>query len=247
MASGVSYTDARAPDGIRLYAVGDIHGRDDLLVAMHARIMDDVMRDRPPDWRIVYLGDYEDRGPNSRRVIEFLSRTTAQDNRVIALAGNHDIGFLDFLSEPDMGGVFANNGGFETGLSYGVRLDLASRQRAAPGHAALVAAVPEHHVAFLRGLELSATFGDFFFCHAGIRPGVPLDAQDAEDLVWIRDTFHRHDGLYEKVVIHGHTPVGEAEIRANRVNLDTGAWFSGRLTALAVEGDRKRLIEVTGR
>jgi serine/threonine protein phosphatase 1 len=244
--AGIHYLDARAPDGMRLYAVGDIHGRRDLLTAMHAHIMDEILRDRPSDWRIIYVGDYGDRGPDTRGVMEFLSRTCAAEERVIALAGNHDVDFLDFLDELDVDGMFANNGGFETGLSYGVRIDLVSQERAAPGHAALIEAMPGHHLAFLRGLELTATFGDFFFCHAGIRPGVPLDAQEPHDLLWIRGPFHRHTGLYPKVIVHGHTPVGEAEIMPNRVNLDTGAWFSGRLTALAVDGDRKRLLEVRG-
>lgn len=244
MKEGVHFLDACAPEGMRLYAVGDIHGRRDLLLAMHRRIMEEILRDQPADWRIIYLGDYEDRGPDSRGVIDFLSKICAEDERAIALAGNHDVGFLDFLKFPDIDGVFANNGGEETARSYGVRLDLSSRRAAAAGHAALVAAVPAGHVDFLAGLPLSVTFGDFFFCHAGIRPGVALEKQDPEDLVWIRSVFHNHAGLHPKVIVHGHTPVEEAEIMPNRVNLDTGAWFSGRLTALAVDGKDKRLIEV---
>lgn len=231
---------------MRLYAVGDIHGRLDLLSIMHSRIMDEILRDRPEDWRIIYLGDYEDRGPDSRGVIEFLSRICATEKRVIALRGNHDAGFLEFLDRFEINGTFAYNGGLETARSYGVALDLSSRERAVSGHAALVQAVPPAHVTFLRSLPLTASPGDFFFCHAGIRPGVPLESQHADDLLWIRDDFHWHRGLYSKVIVHGHTPVREAEIMPNRVNIDTGACFYGRLTALAVEGDRKRFLEVSG-
>jgi serine/threonine protein phosphatase 1 len=246
MAGAVHYLDARAPEGMRLYAVGDIHGRLDLLTSMHAHIMDEIMRDRPRDWRIVYLGDYEDRGPDSRGVIEFLSRICAADKRVIALAGNHDLGLLDYLGSVDTDWMFLDNGGLATALSYGVTPDFSSRKSANSTHEALRRAIPAAHVDFLRNLPLTVTFGDFFFCHAGIRPGVALEAQDAHDLVWIRDPFHRHVGLHPKLIVHGHTPVGEAEILPNRVNLDTGAWFSGRLTALAADGDRKRLLEVKG-
>lgn len=246
MPAGIHYLDARAPDGMRLYAVGDIHGRRDLLTAMHAHIMDEILRDRPSDWRIVYLGDYEDRGPDSRGVIEFLSRTCGSDKRVIALAGNHDLGLLDYLGSIKTDRMFLDNGGMATVRSYGVSPDFLSREKAMATHEAFRRAIPASHIDFLRNLPLTASFGDFFFCHAGVRPGVPLDAQEPHDLVWIRDIFHRHVGLYSKIVVHGHTPVGEAEIMPNRVNLDTGAWLSGRLTALAVDGDRKRLLEVKG-
>ena len=245
MAGGVHFLDARAPEGMRLYAVGDVHGRHDLLAAMHGRIVEEILRDQPADWRLIYLGDYEDRGPDSRGVIEFLSRICAEDDRVIALAGNHDIGFMDFLKSPDIDGVFINNGGAETAGSYGVRLDLASRRAFHAGHAALVQAVPQDHLDFLENLPLSVTFGDFFFCHAGIRPGIPLESQKRDDLIWIRSVFHHHAGLHPKVIVHGHTPVDAPEIMANRVNLDTGGWFSNTLTALAVEGEEKRIFQVS--
>ena len=102
--------------------------------------------------------------------------------------------------------------------------------------------MPESHRKFLHGLEFSASFGDFFFCHAGIRPGVALDAQDPKDLIWIRGDFHRHQELFPKIVVHGHTPVAEPEVLPNRVNIDTGAFASGRLTALVIDGAEKRLL-----
>ncbi|MBN7763326.1 serine/threonine protein phosphatase [Nitratireductor aquibiodomus] len=243
MAVGVSCTEASTPEGMRLYAVGDIHGRHDLLAAMHARLMEEILHDRPADWRIIYLGDYVDRGSNSRGVLEYLANLRESDPRVIALAGNHDVGFLDFLSNPDPFGLFSCHGGFETALSYGVEIDLTSREAMEPGHAALVRAVPQRHRALLATLPYSVSFGDFFFCHAGIRPGVPLEDQTPDDLTWIRRAFHAHEGLHPKLIVHGHTPVRAPEICSNRINLDTGAWHTGRLTALKMEGREKVLIE----
>jgi serine/threonine protein phosphatase 1 len=179
-------------------------------------------------------------------VLELLSRSIKADSRVMALAGNHDLGFLAFLAQPRAQGLFANNGGDATARSYGVELSFTSREALLRGHAALMEAMPQEHLDCLQGLKLSASFGDFFFCHAGIRPGVPLDAQSAEDLIWIRERFRHDPTLHPKIVVHGHTPMPEPEIMPNRVNLDTGAWYSGRLTAMMFEGSRKRLLEVAG-
>ncbi|WEX08465.1 metallophosphoesterase family protein [Chelativorans sp. AA-79] len=241
---GIRYGDAATPEGMRIYAVGDIHGRHDLMAEMHSRIMAEIIEDRPADWRIVYLGDYVDRGPASRQVLEHLSQSVRNDPRVTALAGNHDLGFLAFLAQPRAEGLFARNGGEATARSYSVEIDFGSSEALSRGHAALMEAIPREHLDFLHGLKLSASFGDFFFCHAGIRPGVPLEAQSAEDLIWIRERFRHDPTLHPKLVVHGHTPMPEPEIMLNRVNLDTGAWSTGRLTAMMFEGKKKRLLEV---
>ena len=249
---GIHFLDAHGPDGVRLYAIGDVHGRLDLLAAMHHRIEEEIERDSPTDWRVIHLGDYVDRGPDSKGVIDFLVEARQRDPRHLMLAGNHDIGFLDFLRAPDPEGLFMRYGGVQTAESYGVSLNMdaswfGKAETLKRGHAALVKAVPQAHVDFLRSLPFSMTFGDFFFCHAGIRPGIALENQNQQDLMWIRDVFHDHSGLYPKIVVHGHTPVPEAEVMANRVNVDTLAWQSGNLTALVVDGADKRILSMTGK
>lgn len=242
--NGIHFLDARGPEAIRLYVIGDVHGRRDLLAEMHARIRAELIRDRPADWRIIHLGDYVDRGPDSKGVLDLLIAAGEADRRVLMLAGNHDIGFLEFLAHPTPKGLFALFGGPETARSYGVALDLADPWRFREGSEELVRTVPPAHVALLRTLDFSCTFGDFFFCHAGIRPGVPLDEQERMDLIWIRDAFLDWPHLHPKVIVHGHTPTPEPEVMPNRVNVDTGAFKTGRLTALVIDGIEKRLLSV---
>lgn len=244
--SGVHFLDARGPDGMRIYAIGDVHGHIELLREMHARIASEIERDRPNDWRVIHLGDLIDRGPDSNNVIEFLMAAQASDSRHIVLTGNHDIGLLDFLAKPDPQGLFARFGGVETARSYGVQLLLGDLAQQRVSHAQLLRAIPESHLRWLRGLPFQASFGDFYFCHAGIRPNVPLEDQDPHDLIWIRNEFLNHPGLHPKVVVHGHTPQAEAEVLANRVNVDTGVFYSGALTALVIDGVDKRLFSVRG-
>ncbi len=243
--AGIAFADARGPDGAVVYAIGDVHGRLDLLTIMHATIGGE-MRQRGGDWRIVHLGDYVDRGPDSAGVIDFLIHRQATDARVVSLAGNHDIGFLDFLAVPETESLFARYGGVETAASYGIQLDPADPLAFQSAARALETIVPQSHKDFLNSLRFRIVFGDFFFCHAGIRPGVPLEAQDAHDLVWIRGDFHAHRGLHPKVVVHGHTPVAEVEVWPNRVNVDTGAFATDRLSALVIDGATKRILTVEG-
>ncbi len=226
---------------MRLYAIGDVHGRLDLLEEMHRRIAAELADDPPADWRIIHLGDYVDRGPDSRGVIDFLIAAQAHDERNLAVLGNHDAGFLEFLATPDAESIFARHGGAATAMSYGVADPDFRDPRTAE---ALGRLAPAEHRQFIGALPLSHSFGDFFFCHAGIRPGVPLDDQTRSDLIWIRGEFHNWPGLFDKVIVHGHTPHHEAEVLPNRVNVDTEAWRSGVLTALVVEGIRKWLIAV---
>lgn len=241
--SGIHYLDAAGPEGVRLYAIGDVHGRIDLLARMHAMIEEDLAAQPALDWRMIHLGDYVDRGPDSKAVMDFLIEALDRDPRIAALAGNHDAGFLEFLEMPSTEGIFANNGGRETGLSYGVDADWRDTESLAENYPAFRAAVPATHLAFLRSLPRFIAFGDFFFCHAGIRPGIALDRQDPEDLIWIRQEFLSSADLHPKVIVHGHTPRNTVEIMPNRVNLDIAAYETGRLAALVIDGRVKRLME----
>ncbi len=226
------------PAGRRIYAVGDVHGRADLLSALLARI-DDDLRLRPISEVVqVFLGDYIDRGPNSREVLDLLiGRQKGHD--LVLLKGNHEEYALRFLSDPTVLSEWKNVGGLDTIVSYGVtparRLDSQSQRRLAItlGHS-----MPDSHRRLLGNLALSYSCGDFFFAHAGVRPGVPLQMQSQHDLLWIREDFLLHEGDFGKIVVHGHTPAGEPEIRPNRINIDTGAYATGRLTCLVLEGDQ---------
>lgn len=243
MAGGMHFAEASGPEGARIYAIGDVHGRLDLLTQMHALIEADRAQHADRDWRVVHLGDYVDRGPDSRGVIDFLIKA-ARDPRVVNLAGNHDLGFLEFLATPDRNSIFASFGGRETAESYGIEADF-SADGIHRSHRELARAVPRSHSEFLGGLHFAVTFGDFFFCHAGIRPGVALDRQDPQDLVWIRGEFHRYSDLHPKVIVHGHTPCRTPELLPNRVNLDTGAFQSGVLSAIVIDGRAKQILQVS--
>ena len=251
MTDGVHFADARLPDGMRLYAIGDVHGCRELLVEMHARIDRQIAREGPADWRIVHVGDYCDRGPDTKGVIDFLTGRMAADPRIVCLRGNHDHGFLAFLASSSPAAardsmIFIRNGGEATTASYGVAADFSTPDGMARTRDALTRAMPQEHQAFLARLPYAASFGDVFLCHAGIRPGVPLDAQAPDDLIWIRDEFLSDPRLHPKLIVHGHTPSDSVEIRPNRVNVDTRAFASGRLSALVVEGERRTLVEVSG-
>ncbi|MBD0413064.1 metallophosphoesterase family protein [Oryzicola mucosus] len=243
-AKGVDFASARTPEGMRLYAIGDPHGRLDLLEGMHKRIADEIARDKPDDWRVIHLGDYVDRGPDSRGVLDFLITLKQRDERFVFLTGNHDQAMLHFLATAQVDGIFVRNGGVQTVRSYGVDAFFESPEAAVRTRNQLMDVLPQAHLRFLRNLDYSCSFGDFFFCHAGIRPGVALDKQSRDDLIWIRGTFLNNDDLFEKVVVHGHTPQTDPEILRNRVNVDTGACFTGRLTAFVAEGDVKQTFSV---
>jgi len=228
---------ARAPDHSRIYAVGDIHGRPDLLDRLHDRIRADAENAAGARKVIVYLGDYVDRGYGSFDIIETLSRRPLSGFEIVHLRGNHEAMFLDFLDGNDDGDLWLYNGGDATVTSYGAG---DSRGVAAPAEelrARLNAAVPDHHLIFLRGLADRHVEGGYAFTHAGVRPGVALDDQDPHDLMWIRDAFLDSDADHGYVVVHGHSPARHIHVRPNRIGIDTGACFTGVLTAAVMEGD----------
>lgn len=244
--TGVHLLDAEAPAGMRIFAVGDIHGRLDLLEAILERITADLNTNPPADWRIIFLGDYCDRGPETRGVVELLAAQCEAEPRNIALRGNHDQGLIDFIFGGENASLFVNHGGAETAASYGVAAAFDTEAGQGATRDALAAAIPPRQLSFLSELPYSASFGDFFFCHAGIKPGVALADQEPDDLIWIRTPFLNDPQLHAKVVVHGHTPCAEPEFMPNRICVDTGACRSGILSALVIDGAEKRVLSVTG-
>ena len=234
---------ASTPHGVRVYAVGDVHGRDDLLGDL-ARLIEHDCASAPGEVVTVFLGDYVDRGPHSAAVVERLAAGRFP-TPLRALRGNHEAVLLEFLDDPSALAFWRGYGGLETLHSYGVDVSKAMRgQDYEQTRDAFLAALPASHRTFLESTELSATIGDYFFCHAGVRPGTPLSAQTAEDLLWIRDGFLSYERPFGKIVVHGHTPVASPEVRANRINIDTGAFATSKLTCLALEGEERRFLTI---
>jgi serine/threonine protein phosphatase 1 len=233
---------ASLPDGHRIYAIGDIHGRADLLDSIAREIEADLSSAPVATATAVFLGDYVDRGPHSSRVLERLAH---RDFPVpfVALRGNHEQMLLTFLADPAFLSTWRQFGGLEALHSFGVDLRDAREGRGYDrAHAELVEAMSPEVRDFLEQTATSFQAGDYFFCHAGVRPNVPLASQLDKDLMWIRDDFLRSPAYHGKVVVHGHTPVGEPDLRPNRINIDTGAYVSGRLTSLVLEGKSRRFL-----
>jgi serine/threonine protein phosphatase 1 len=225
------------PDGVRIYAISDIHGRADLLQSLFTAIDADLDRSNPGRAIQVFLGDYVDRGPNSRAVLDLLIRRS-QTHETVCLKGNHEAFFMEVLDEPTKLEDWRHYGGLLTLMSYGVTPTMnPTAGQQVELIEALGQAVPAEHLDFLRRLETSFTCGDFFFVHAGVKPGIPLARQQEQDLLWIRDEFLNSEERFEKYIVHGHTPVNAPDIRPNRINIDTGAYATGNLTLLTIQGD----------
>lgn len=222
------------PADTRIYAVGDIHGRADLLAETIVRIDDDLRR-RPIRHVVeVYLGDYIDRGPGSKTVIDQLA-VRIVDRRAVCLRGNHEVLMEAFIRDPGAFRRWEQLGALQTLASYGVGPPTRSEPNANL-HRRFLDVFPRLHELFLQCLRDSYCCGDFLFVHAGIRPGISIERQNPDDLLWIRREFLNSDDDHGKFVVHGHTPVPHPDIRNNRINIDTGAWRSGTLTCAAIEG-----------
>lgn len=234
---------AAVPPGRRVYAVGDIHGRLDLLDAALARIADDDAARAPMRTELIFLGDLVDRGPDSAGVVERLRRLAAERAGTRFLLGNHEEVFLLALTGDERAvRLFCRIGGRETLISYGVSPEEYERLSYAEVAERLTALVPSAHREFLADCEQLVIVGDYAFSHAGVRPGVPLAEQRSEDLRWIREPFLDHRGALEKVVVHGHTIREDVEFRRHRIGIDTGAYATGRLTVLGLEGDERWIV-----
>jgi serine/threonine protein phosphatase 1 len=235
----------RVPEGQRLYAVGDIHGHLELLERLHAMILADAQSAGGADNYVVYLGDYVDRGPDSRGVIEALCERPLPGFETVHLKGNHEDFMLRFLDGSEAGPNWFQNGGDTTLASYDVArpMEWSGADAYDETRAALAAALSAGHRTFLDELSLSYEAGDFFFAHAGVRPEVPLAEQRPQDLMWIRGAFLDATQDFGKVVVHGHTPESKVQVRANRIGIDTGAFYTGCLTCLVLEGNKRRFLQ----
>lgn len=229
------------PDGVRVYAIGDVHGRADLLRHVRERISEDLAA-RPVDGAavVVHVGDYVDRGFDSRAVLDLLIDAPLAGVESVHLLGNHDAWMIGFLDDPEgIGPPWLRFGGDATIYSYGVRTasppvtpeDLVHLRDA------FAERLPAAHLAFLRSLPLTHRQGDYLFVHAGLRPGTPIEAQKADDLLWIRQPFLDYGGDHGCIVVHGHTVENAPVVRHNRIGIDTGACWTGHLTCLVLEGE----------
>ncbi len=236
---------ARVPLGRRVYAVGDVHGRADLLLKLLEDLRSDAQAGQYEGRPIlIFLGDYIDRGFQSKDVINILLSNAVSPFETYFLKGNHEQAMLQFLGDPGIGPRWAEYGGAETLVSYGVqpprtRTSLDEWMQAS---ADLQAALPSEHLHFLKSLELSVRVGDYVFVHAGVRPGVPLDQQSEHDLLWIREDFLNDRRSLGAVIVHGHTPITRPYRDSRRIGLDTGAYLSGKLTAARFEHEGVEFI-----
>lgn len=232
----------------RIFAFGDVHGEVELLTLMLEKIKTEVASAPGPTAHIIGVGDYIDRGLGSAEVLDLLVNLSRDKSITFtALKGNHEDVFLQFLDRPvEVGQLWMEIGGEETLRSYGV---LPARRSAGAEFLRiredLGRRLPPSHLGFLLGLRTHLAVGDFFFCHAGVRAGIPLEKQSDQDLMWLRNNLAKGDSHLEKIVIHGHRAVREPELRPYRINVDTGAYLTGVLSCVVLEQNQIRTIQVS--
>lgn len=233
------------PAELRIYAIGDIHGRLDLLNELLARISRDIALRPTARSLFVFLGDYIDRGPSSRETIDRLI-DHKKSHESVFLKGNHELIAIKCLSDRALFDQWLRLGGMETLLSYGVPTDtMVKTRQIAILQSAFHSALPQGHFRFFRDLKNSFECGDFFFAHAGVKPDVELSRQRENDLLWIRGEFLSSRQEFGKIIVHGHTPAREIEVAPNRINIDTGAFATGRLSCLVLEGEDLSVIDTS--
>ena len=229
---------ATLPEGQRVYAIGDVHGCLEQLRALHAMIAQDIAA-RPVDQcLLIHLGDYVDRGPDCAEVVALLAAGPAVPGAtVVNLMGNHEDMMIQAIGtgKAEDGAHWMRNGGAESLLSWRIGRNVPQIVWAT--------LIPFPHQRFLRGLALSHRVGPYFFVHAGVRPGMSIDGQKKDDLLWIREPFLSFKKDLGAVVVHGHTPVREPAVRPNRIGIDTGAVLGGVLTCAILEGDRVGFLQ----
>ncbi|TVQ96278.1 MAG: serine/threonine protein phosphatase [Desulfovibrionales bacterium] len=237
-------SSSRVPEGVRVYAVGDVHGRADLLQRLHLRMTEDARSSPMEENVVVYLGDYVDRGLQVREVLDTLLTGLPEGFQAVYLRGNHEEMMLRFLEDPQHLEAWMSIGAQATLMNYrvGVNGNGSTGKRAAEFREALRDAMPDDHLYFLRLLQTSFTLGDYYFVHAGVRPGRPLGSQKTEDLLWIRDDFLSSTSDFGARIVHGHSIVDQPEVRPNRISLDTGAYATGVLSCAVLEADQVRFL-----
>jgi len=229
-----------------VWAIGDVHGRLDLLAPLIAAVLEDLAQAKASRKVIVFLGDYIDRGANSKGVVDLLSQLKAQSVvETHFLRGNHEDRMEAFLTDPELGPGWCDYGGREALRSYGVlppmlKTDAEGWAKACEDFNAVF---DDGQRAFLAGQAYSVSIGDYFFAHAGAEPGVPLDEQDPQQLMWVRQSFLDHPVPFERMVVHGHTPVEQVHADHRRIGIDTGAYATGVLTGLRLEGEARELLQ----
>jgi serine/threonine protein phosphatase 1 len=229
---------ATLPPGQRVYAIGDVHGCLERLAALHEQIAEDLATRPVDDSVLVHLGDYVDRGLDSAQVVDWLSGgVPVPVERVVNLMGNHEDMMLQALpgTDKEAASTWLSNGGADSLLSWEI-------SRKVPP-AEWVSRIPHEHQIFLRELEISFRFGAYMFVHAGVRPGVKLDQQEKQDMLWIREPFLSWKHSHDAVVVHGHTPRHDPVVRLNRIGIDTGAVMGGALTCVVLEDDKLGFIQ----
>jgi serine/threonine protein phosphatase 1 len=229
---------ANLPPGQRVYAIGDVHGCLDRLATLHEHIAEDLATRPVDDSVLVHLGDYVDRGLDSAQVVDWLSGgAPVPVTQIVNLMGNHEDMMLQALygKDREATNVWLANGGTDSLLSWEIS------RKVAPAEWANL--IPAEHQAFLHDLEISFRYGGYFFVHAGVRPGIPLENQDKQDMLWIREPFLSWKHSHEAVIVHGHTPTHDPVIRLNRIGIDTGAVMGGALTCAVLEEDRIGFIQ----
>jgi serine/threonine protein phosphatase 1 len=229
---------ATLPPGQRVYAIGDIHGCLDRLVAVHEMIAEDIALRPAGHVTLVHLGDYVDRGADSAQVVDWLiNQPPVPANAFVNLMGNHEHMMLGAVvsADRDAPGLWLTNGGADSLLSWGI-------PRSVPP-AEWAARLPRQHLVFLRDLDVSHRIGPYFFVHAGIRPGVPLDQQSRHDMMWIREPFLSSPLNHGAVIVHGHTPKMKPTVLPNRIAVDTGAVLGGALTCVVLEADKLGFLQ----
>jgi serine/threonine protein phosphatase 1 len=233
---------AATPLGTRVYAVGDIHGRLDLFEELIRSIEADDAARAPARTIVVLLGDLIDRGPDSAGVVA-RARAWAQQRDIKTIMGNHEEMFLDSFTKQGVLRSFMRYGGQVTMLSYGIPQRVLAEADSEELQRVMAQMVPQEDRDFLAGFQKMVRLGDYVFVHAGVRPDMPLERQTGQDCRWIREPFLSHAGDFGGMIVHGHTVTEGPELLTNRIGIDTGAYISGKLTAIGLEGTQRWLIQ----